>query len=372
MTDAPEPPELVLLDSDGFYDDLFSACMLFSRPERARIVGVTTSPGMMQSEQAARSFRCLLAHVGLRDVPVVCGQDAPLRTDEYLSGKLKRPRRIPEADAYCGAHSVLDEDWGPQARDECARVCEDLNLKRPAGSPEQESARDPSSLLTEIVKRHPRQVTLVCLAPLTTLARWALAGGPVGLLKRVLIMGGALGRGNAGAEMKAERNFYSDPLAAHAFLSALSEAGVEPTLIGEEASGEGLVDKAAREDLVQRGAAAVEGGPEERAAALLPRLAALNKYACIYDALVAGAVLRPEVLREAKETRVRVSLTGGDGGALEECPPEEGDGDGDGEGYRVRFVVEADKEAYREVLESLAGGREGPAAGQAPAKRRRR
>ncbi len=69
--------------------------------------------------------------------------------------------------------------------------------------------------IRRLVKKHPREITMVCLAPLTNLALALKVDEEVtnGLKELVLMGGNVEGIGNM--TIAAEFNFHSDPEAAH-------------------------------------------------------------------------------------------------------------------------------------------------------------
>jgi inosine-uridine nucleoside N-ribohydrolase len=82
-------------------------------------------------------------------------------------------------------------------------------------------------LVVDLVKQHPKEITVVCLGPLTILAR-ALDREPElpGLIKRLVCVGGAWHEtGNAGPV--SEFHFFCDPMAARQVL----HAGMNLTLL---------------------------------------------------------------------------------------------------------------------------------------------
>jgi purine nucleosidase len=82
-------------------------------------------------------------------------------------------------------------------------------------------------LIVELVRKHPHEITLVPVGPLTNIAL-ALAKDPsiVPLVKEVVLMGGSISGGNVTAV--AEANIHNDPEAAR----AVFEAGWPLTMVG--------------------------------------------------------------------------------------------------------------------------------------------
>ncbi|CAE7631715.1 unnamed protein product, partial [Symbiodinium pilosum] len=80
---------------------------------------------------------------------------------------------------------------------------------------------DAPEFIYELCKRYPRDITLVCIGPLHNLAA-ALDAHPdlPELLREVVIMGGAFGERRGNRTPSAEANFFDDPDAAQAVLTA--------------------------------------------------------------------------------------------------------------------------------------------------------
>jgi inosine-uridine nucleoside N-ribohydrolase len=105
---------------------------------------------------------------------------------------------------------------GPKGLGNTAFPCAQLHHPHPS-----------DKLIVDLAKQHPKEVTLVCLGPLTVLAR-ALDREPdlPALIRRVICVGGTVHEpGNAGPV--SEFHFYCDPPAARQVLGS----GISATLI---------------------------------------------------------------------------------------------------------------------------------------------
>ena len=95
----------------------------------------------------------------------------------------------------------------------------------PAAKPVSTSA---AAFMVDQIRRYPRQVTLICVGPLTNLAAAILQAPEISsLVRQIIVMGGAVGvAGNR--QMHAEANVCSDPEAAQ----LVFQSGAPITLVG--------------------------------------------------------------------------------------------------------------------------------------------
>ena len=191
-------PTKVILDTDPGVDDALALLLAFASPE-LQVVGVTTVCGNVPVGQATKNLFRLL-NVVQPPPGLLVGQGAarPLEEDLVTAVQVHGSDGLGELD------SVLAEE----------------------GTPRYPQVRLPSVLSTaqdvwnECVRRHPDEVTLITLGPLTNVAV-ALKVNPLTVQKfrSVIVMGGAIGvPGNVAPA--AEFNMYVDPHAAHRVFQA--------------------------------------------------------------------------------------------------------------------------------------------------------
>lgn len=176
------PRHTILLDCDPGQDDALAILMALASPEEVELLAVTTVGGNVPLAKVSRNARQIVELAGRPDVPVHAGCPRPilkaLETAEYVHGESG-------IDGY---------DFPPPERPLAPGHAVDVIVatltERPAGS-----------------------VTLVAIGPLTNLAL-AIVKAPeiVPRIARVVVMGGAIGLGNA--TPAAEFNIYVDPHAA--------------------------------------------------------------------------------------------------------------------------------------------------------------
>lgn len=174
----------VLIDTDPGIDDAV-ALALAARLPALELVGITTSHGNTDVARATRNAREVARRVGL-DASITAGAAAPLR-------RAAHPARETHGDEGLG-YWIPDE--GPRAESDHA-----------------------AQVIAEATRANHR-LTLICLGPLTNLAR-ALAGfdhvAPT--LGPVFIMGGTIGV--RGTQTRwSEFNWWGDPEAVEIVLNA--------------------------------------------------------------------------------------------------------------------------------------------------------
>jgi inosine-uridine nucleoside N-ribohydrolase len=169
-------PEKLLFDTDigSDIDDAVALAWLLANPE-CELVGITTVSGQPMERAMLASALCRAAG---KDVPVVPGQERPLRVE---------PRQ-PVAQ-----QSVALPRWEHQR-----------------SFPKQDAA----DFMAEVIASHPGEVTLLAVGPMTNVARlFQRRPESAEQLKQVVLMCGRFGKEQIG-ERAGEWNSYCDPHAA--------------------------------------------------------------------------------------------------------------------------------------------------------------
>lgn len=185
-------PRPVILDVDTGIDDMVALLIAATAPE-LNLRGVTCVAGNVEIHHVARNTGKILRMVGRGDVPVSIGAARPLH---------RRLRTAPDTHGPTGTGYV------------------ELTGEDPAlGSTDYTAVPAPRYLGAHI-ERHPGELTVLALGPLTNLASAALNGVDLaGGLRELVWMGGALEeRGNT--TETGEWNACVDPEAAEACLAA--------------------------------------------------------------------------------------------------------------------------------------------------------
>ena len=194
----------MILDCDTGHDDAI-ALMVASKHPQIDLLGVTVVAGNSTLPKTLRNTLNVVQHLGL-DVPVYAGCDRPLVRDQYV------------ADDVHG-ESGLD---GP--------VFPELQI--------QAQEKHAGLYMIETLLASEGDITLVPVGPLTNIAMaMRLEPKIVPLIKEIVLMGGAVGLGNA--TPAAEFNIYADPEAAHIVFTS----GVPVTMMGLDLTNTALADR---------------------------------------------------------------------------------------------------------------------------------
>lgn len=181
VTVASDGPKKIIFDGDPGVDDTMAIFFALRSP-KIDVVGITTVFGNVTTDQATTNALRLIEMAGV-EIPVAHGADHPL----------VKERRSPPTFVH-GADGLGEVDSPP-----------------PAGAPIDQSA---ARFIVEMARRHPGEITLVPVGPLTNIAL-ALAIEPrlPELVREVILMGGAA-RVAGNVTPVAEANIFGDPHAA--------------------------------------------------------------------------------------------------------------------------------------------------------------
>jgi purine nucleosidase len=191
-TEAETGSRPLILDVDTGIDDMVALLIAATAPE-VNLRGVTCVAGNVEIHHVARNTGKILQMVGRADVPVSIGAARPLQ---------RRLRTAPETHGPTGTGYV-------ELRGEDRKLGKTEYTPIPA-----------ARYIAAHIKRHPGELTVVALGPLTNLAAAALNGVDlVDGTREVIWMGGTLEeRGNT--TETGEWNACVDPEGAEACLKA--------------------------------------------------------------------------------------------------------------------------------------------------------
>jgi purine nucleosidase len=262
----------IIHDCDPGQDDAMALLLELASPEAFEVLAVTTVAGNAPLERTTENARRIVEAAGHADLPVHPGCPRPLRKPLQTS---------------VGFHGESGIDGS--------------NLPPAWLHPEETHAVE---YLVDMLGQCEEPITIVATGPLTNIAS-ALAAAPeiVGKIAEVVLMGGALGRGNA--TPSAEFNFHTDPDAA----AVVFEAGLKITMLGLD------VTRQARATPPRIAAVEALGNPVARAVAGMLRYSFdyVSKRGqpgpAVHDVLVPAYMLRPDLFR-TRPAHIRVLAWG--------------------------------------------------------------
>ena len=189
----------VIIDTDPGIDDALALFFAFNSPE-LNIMGIVATYGNVSVQQAVRNVLNIFEIVSPRYIPPV------IQGAGHSLMRRRRPKK----------------DYRIHGKDGLGNI----NLSQPLLKPSKES-------LNDIIKKSSG-ISLICLGPLTDIARLILTNSDLLCrLKEIILMGGAVfvpGNVNQFAEF----NIYSDPEAAKIVL----HCGIPITLVGLDVTGQ--------------------------------------------------------------------------------------------------------------------------------------
>ncbi|MGN0763325.1 MAG: nucleoside hydrolase [Aristaeellaceae bacterium] len=192
----------IILDTDPGMDDS-AAIIMACKSSDLQLLAVTAAQGNYPVDVTFRNARRVLRLIGREDIPVYRGCEKPMVRnrphDPFTHGE----------DGQCN-----------------------INLPDSQTPPETKHA---VNAIIDLVREHPGEITMVCLAPMTNLAMAIrLAPDIVGKIREVIAISGAFGLNEAsflngtGDNPQSEWNVFVDPEAT----KLVYESGMKVTAIG--------------------------------------------------------------------------------------------------------------------------------------------
>ena len=186
--------EKVIFDTDPGIDDALALLLLAASPE-VNLRAITVTHGNTSQEKCLRNALQLVELAGITNVPVIPGASEPL---------------VKEL-------SVAEETHGDGG----------LGYAVLPPSKTKSSSALAHDLIIDEVEKHPNEITLLCVGPMTNIALALLKKPSIaGKVKRIIAMGGAIHYpGNATPQ--SEYNVFCDPEA----FDIVLRAGIDFTLV---------------------------------------------------------------------------------------------------------------------------------------------
>ena len=200
----------VIIDCDLGIDDAVALCMLLL-DERLDVLAVTATEGVVAAEQANHNLQAIVTGIDPERHPRLGlaspAEDAPAVDTRYLFGDDGLGNS--NLNAFQRQHTMTSE-----------------------------------KLIVDCARAHPEEVTLLCLGPLTNLAK-AIRREPnlPSMLSQVMMVGGSL-TATGNISPCSEFNFYFDPVAAREVLATRMTKSLIPLdIVREVTFGLSLMDE---------------------------------------------------------------------------------------------------------------------------------
>lgn len=214
----------VIIDCDPGHDDVFAIWLAASHPA-IDLLAITTVAGNGRIEHTTHNALVACTVAGIEGVPVARGAASPIRAELH------------PAEWIHGANAL----GGPELPTPTTEL----------------DGRDAVSLMWQLLQEAGTPVTIIATGPLTNVANLIVAHpDAVGLIDRVVWMGGATGRGNV--TPYSEFNAWTDPEAA----DLVVRAGLDFTMVGLNISHQALITKDVRARIAAIGTQTASFGAE--------------------------------------------------------------------------------------------------------------
>ncbi|MEM9940736.1 MAG: nucleoside hydrolase [Planctomycetota bacterium] len=193
-------PRKIIIDCDMGIDDAVALCMILF-DQRFEVLAVTATEGCVTAEQANNNLQAIISELDPDRYPRLgiarSTEDAPAVNTRYLFG---------------------EDGLGNSG-------FEGTQRQKPLAA---------EKLIIDCVRAHPEQVTILCLGPLTNIARaFQREPGLADLVDQIVIVGGTIA-GNGNITPCAEFNFYFDPVSAKSVLKTRTTKILVPLEVTRE------------------------------------------------------------------------------------------------------------------------------------------
>jgi inosine-uridine nucleoside N-ribohydrolase len=190
----------IIIDCDPGIDDAIAICMALFDP-RLDVLAITATAGTTDADQATTNVNAIVTQLDPPRYPRIgkatSTNDAPVISDSHLNGR------------------VGLGNWDVQVSD---------RQHQPAAE----------KVMAELLRQYPNQIAIVCLGPLTNLARlFQRDPAVIPLVDKLVISGGAVTHaGNATAA--AEHNMFFDPVSAQDVFASGTTKSLLPLDVTEQ------------------------------------------------------------------------------------------------------------------------------------------
>lgn len=200
----------VIIDCDPGIDDAVALCIALFDP-RLEVLAITATAGTVDALQATNNVQAIVSHLDPAKYPRIGMASPPTDAPVLGDGELH----------------------GPSGLGEFEYERSDRQRHHPS-----------EKVITELLRRYPNEITLICLGPLTNVARtFQRDPSVVQFVDKLVISGGAVTHvGNA--TPAAEFNMFFDPLSAQSVFQSATTKSLVPLDVTEQVTfGVDLLEK---------------------------------------------------------------------------------------------------------------------------------
>ena len=192
----------IIIDCDPGIDDAAALCIALFDP-RLHVLAITTCAGTVDADQATHNATSIVGQLDPSRYPRIGNatipENAPVVDDRYLNG----------ADGLGGCNF---EDSARQ------------------------HVHTSDKVIAELLRKHPGEITIICLGPLTNLAKLKQRDPAVLTLVDKIVIGGGCVSHAGNVTAAAEFNMYFDPDAANDVFSTPTTKSLVPLDLCEQVS----------------------------------------------------------------------------------------------------------------------------------------
>ncbi len=264
----------LIIDTDCGMDDIIAIAMLIAS-KKFEIAGITTVRGLTPSVTGAKNIDKIMTYLD-QNVPVIAGANSPLN-------KSALKNKFPTKDIVNSSKLVFLKDLLP------------IVIKQ---------NNDINNFWEQEVCLSRKSITLVCLGPLTNIAKAMLNYGYkfTSKINQVVIMGGAINvAGNVKPEKLAEYNFYLDPEAAKIVLTS----SLKILLVPMDATRQAPVSEKLNNQIEKL-------NPKTKEGLIIKKtlLANKNDFRYFYDPLAVSSIINQRIIKKTKLEGLRITSQG--------------------------------------------------------------
>lgn len=271
----------IIIDTDMGNDDIIAICMLLLS-KKFSVKAISVINGVASTDAGTKNLTKILAFIGRTDIPVISGAQQALREKK-------------------AAFPLID-------RQRANRLALISGLKIPPNQPKSISVSDSLAALYQLIRFQKQKPALICLGPLTNIAKLIdqYGGKFISKISQIFVMGGAISTGNVPPKNICEYNVYLDPEAAKKVFSS----NIPITLVPVDAT---KFVPAKKDKLNKNFYQQLKNSQPTSQLSLIIKSILLNNrtdFYYFYDPLLAAILNKPNIVTSVSKAKIKVVLKG--------------------------------------------------------------